>query len=176
MGTMNSYMNDTCRDNVRMELHRYENFRSLVEEVDPSVAKDMQNYRILGFNKLSEWAIASLCDTTWTDDTGMDFSNGMDLKMANIQEHKTNGSNCIDIGNLTAKTGDIIVISYDTEYQEFRFFLLPYAEWKTNYNPNRKRGCINMHFPRTKESTVWWAKHEKKSLKELVKTVRKASK
>lgn len=176
MGVLNSFASPEGNARAIMEVRRYNIFEGMVKSIDPEVAENMKSYKILGYDTLFEWVLAALCNITWTDVKGKDFSNNMDLKCRTILKNNTNGSFAVKVNSLNNKVGDIVVVVYDATSEQFRFFLMPYKEWRANYNPRSDKGYFNMSFPRYSAEYNWWNAHEVKDLYSLVKVIRKASK
>jgi hypothetical protein len=176
MGVLNSYASPEGNAKAIMAVRRYSIFRDMVKEIDPEVAKNMNSYQILGYDKLFEWVLATLCNITWTDVVGKDFSNNMDLKCRTILQNKK-GCYSLKVNSLNNKVGDIVTVVYNASTEQFRFFLLPYKEWRANYNPRSDKGYFNMSFPRDRwAESNWWNDYEVKDLYSLVKVIRKATK
>jgi hypothetical protein len=171
MGVLNSYASDEGNIRARMEVRRYSIFKSLVKEIDSEIASNMHAYQILGYDTLLEWVLAALSGVTWTDVAGRDFSNDMELKSRTIYEY-ANGSRTININSLKNKVGDLIVVVFDPKSEEYRFFNMPFKEWRANMNDGG-RGSFTMSFPRYSTENNWWNKFEKKNLRGLIRSIRK---
>ena len=130
-----------------------------VKSINPVLANWLWDKRGINYERFWEIALAGLKkNVKWSNVEGMDHSDGTEVKTLRYSWDKTNESWCGQVGNTDTKTGNMKIVIYNPNDNEF-FCVFLTNKQKESFSNCGGKGQLKFTFPRYRKPTGWWVNY-----------------
>lgn len=159
------FLNEKSTSGLDFEDRKFAEAFEAVQQLDNELACFLWNRRGISYSRFWEIALAGLKKgVQWTDVTGMDHSDGVEVKTATTVKNGGTFAQAT-IGKMTNKTGALKMVIYHHVYKEFMYYYVPKERVHENVNKSTK---MSMTFPQAgKNTNSWHQQYRVATLKEL---------